>query len=322
MRLIADGRLVWIMRELADGPLRPVELRDRIGRIPHTTLLEKLDLLVRSGVIVREERGGRAAGVLQHLSGAGTALLDLADSVLESLRSDPTAPQLVFGSSSGPPALRVLADDATPDLLLALAGRPQRAANLERSLHLSRSQLDTRLKALELAKYVSRESDRYFLNDAGRETTAFLVSAARLEEKFSLPGATKTCPRHIAALLTVAVPLVPLPTAGADLFELTVECGPGEGDESEAICLLRSGPGNVLSAELAPTRNGTASARAGGPVKDWCAALIDGQIEALRFGGEPELMTQLISDLHERLFDDGPEKLLVSQSVSSVDQSD
>jgi DNA-binding HxlR family transcriptional regulator len=311
MRLVADGRLVWIMRELAERPLRVVDLGDRIGCIPHTTLIEKLDLLTRAGVTRREERGGRASGVVQHLRGVGRALLDLADQALaSSLRADPRALQLVFGSPSGAPALRILADDAGATLLSALAGSPQPLASLERSLRpLTRSQLKTRLHALELAGFSRREDDLHVLSDAGRKAGGLLAVAARIEQRHSLPGAVAARPEHMVTLLSVGVPLVPASNDGETVVELVVEAESQCRDDDACRCWAVS-HGSQTRIEQAPPEPAQTSAIARGPLRAWCSALIDGRLAALRFVGKAELAHELARGLHLRLFPDGANRHL------------
>jgi DNA-binding HxlR family transcriptional regulator len=303
MGLVADGRLVWIMRELDSSPLRVVDLADRIGCIPHTTLVEKLDLLVRSGVIWREERGGRASGVVQHLTEGGHALLDLADRALErSLSAEPGAPQMVFGSPSRPPALRVLADEAGPALLLALAGSPQPVASLERSLRpLTRSQIKTRLRALELARFARCEDNRYVLCDTGREAGALLAVAARLEHRHRLPGAIPARPAHMISLLSVAAPPMPTTNGGDDPAVELVVVGEGGslGDAARSHWLAT--PGGWRRAEAAPPTPSPAAA-ARGSLCDWCSALIDGRIAALHLIGDAPLARRLAIQLQRQLF--------------------
>ncbi|WP_119287683.1 helix-turn-helix domain-containing protein [Streptomyces sp. YIM 130001] len=70
--------VLWALR---NGPMRPVELRERIGGISSKVLTETLRRLRANGLVERNERTGSASRVEYRLTALGGTLLSPIDAV-------------------------------------------------------------------------------------------------------------------------------------------------------------------------------------------------------------------------------------------------
>ncbi|WP_433477736.1 winged helix-turn-helix transcriptional regulator [Spirillospora sp. CA-142024] len=67
------GVVVWTLR---DGPLRPGEMRDRIGGISHKVLTETLRRLEQNGLVTRRRYAEAPPRVEYGLTGPGRGLIE------------------------------------------------------------------------------------------------------------------------------------------------------------------------------------------------------------------------------------------------------
>jgi DNA-binding HxlR family transcriptional regulator len=93
LRLLAEKSTVAIMRELADAPLRPIELRQRLPGVSHSALMRRLAELVKRGAVTHERVTGLSPRAYYSLTTAGRMLLGIPDAAArwERQRSDEQA---------------------------------------------------------------------------------------------------------------------------------------------------------------------------------------------------------------------------------------
>ena len=78
LRLLAEGWMVAILGELAQGPFRPCELERRLPGAPHAVVMRRLKQLLVCGAATRERSRGRPPRVHYALTQAGRELLQIA----------------------------------------------------------------------------------------------------------------------------------------------------------------------------------------------------------------------------------------------------
>jgi DNA-binding HxlR family transcriptional regulator len=306
--LIADGRLVWIMRELAAAAegLQINHLSERTRTIEPSTLKSKLRLLARAGVVRREPRGARSSGVVQHLEPVGHALLALADGVFGwEIRMNPEA--LADMVHAGSPALRVLADHWTARLLVELSDSPRTLAGLERSLlGLTRGQLEWRLEHLVHARLARRRDDLFEVMPAGRKAATFLGCGTYVERRFGLPGAVAPTPADMASVLRITAPLVRFDAPPGWSCDLVIEPEDGEG-ERPASLRIAVGSGGAVEARSGSPDEARPGAVVLGTRAEWCAALVDGggRGPGPRFRRETKASRAMVGELRRAFSLDG-----------------
>jgi DNA-binding HxlR family transcriptional regulator len=79
LRLLAEKSTVAILRELANGPLRPSEIKRRLPSVTHSALMRRLAELVERGALKRERVAGLSPRAYYSLTCAGRALLEIPD---------------------------------------------------------------------------------------------------------------------------------------------------------------------------------------------------------------------------------------------------
>jgi DNA-binding HxlR family transcriptional regulator len=174
LRLLAEGSTIEILKELSEGPLRPVELEQRLPDVAHSALVRQLGELARRGLVTHERIMGLPTRAYYSLADPGRALLGIPDAAerWERQWSAPARP-----GPAGTRALRLLADERAMAIVQALAAEPLRPIELERRLpDVSRAATRRRLGSLVLGGILARTGD------AGPVRYTLTPGARRLEE--------------------------------------------------------------------------------------------------------------------------------------------
>jgi DNA-binding HxlR family transcriptional regulator len=82
LRLLAEKSTIAVMRELADGPLRPSEIGQRLPDVSHSALMRRLAELMERGAVTRERVVGLSPRAYYSLTSAGRALLEIPDAAV------------------------------------------------------------------------------------------------------------------------------------------------------------------------------------------------------------------------------------------------
>lgn len=196
LRLLADRPTVQIMRELTDGPLRPLELGQRLPDVAHSAMMRRLADLTHTGALTRERIRELPPRTIYSLVDAGRALLEISEAC-ESWEQRWST--LARGGTPGAWALRLLADEHTRRIMLTLAAKPLRPTELERRLpSCGRSAIRWRLGRLTLNGVLTRTQEanqvRYGLTMAARHLAVITVLAARWESDWVEERSRLTAP--------------------------------------------------------------------------------------------------------------------------------
>ncbi len=311
LSLLATPLCVPILRAHMDGPLRLPDLRDRIGGAAQTTLRGQVSSLRGIGALERRVGEGMPYTVENELTDIGRGILEVAD-IAEAWLARAPQGAIVFGSEPAKGAIKALVGGWSSTVLRVLAAEPLSLTELDSVIsELSYPSLERRLSAMRAARQVevrvggAGAAKPYAVTNWTRQAVGPLVAAGRCECRY-LTGMTDPLTRiDIEAAFLLAIPLVELPAShrhGSCL--LAVDRGAAEGDKS----------GRRLAGVHVEVDSGTISACvprlernprtwALGTVGSWVNAILEGQLDQLRMGGEdPELARATIAGLHTALF--------------------
>jgi len=205
LRLLAEEPALQIMRELTGGPLRPVELGQRLPGVAHSAMMRRLADLTHTGAVTRERIRELPPRTYYSLANAGHALLEI-PAACERWEQRWSTPGR--GGAPGAWALRLLADEHARKIMLALAAEPLGPSALEQRLPgCGRSATRWRLGRLTLHGVLTRTKEandvRYGLTMAARHLGIIATLAGRWEwdwvEEHRRLSALRRPPRQRAA---------------------------------------------------------------------------------------------------------------------------
>jgi DNA-binding HxlR family transcriptional regulator len=289
-------------------------LHEKIGGAAQTTLRGQIGNLRGIGALVKREPGGMPYTVENELTDTGRAVLLAADMLETWLARAPQGP-ISLGSEPAKGAIRALIGGWGSTMLRALAARPLSLTELDGVIgHLSYPAIERRLAAMRAARQVEQLAEQgagrpYVVTPWVRQAIAPLAVAGRSECKYLTQEAETVTRIDIEAAFLLAVPLVTLPHALEGSCLLAVDTSPSELEQGDwrgaqhrlAGVRVEVGGGQVRSyVSRLETDPGTWAL---GTVGAWLDALIDGDREGLRIGGEdPGLVCDLIDGLHATLY--------------------
>lgn len=187
LRLLAEGSTIQILRELREGPLRPMELERRLSDVTHSALMRRLGEMVRRRAVAHERIVGLSPRAYYSLADGGRALLGVAEAAECWERQWPAPAR---SAPSGTSALRLLADERAMAIVQALAVEPLRPIDLERRLpEVSRAATRRRLGPLVRGGVLARADDgrmvRYALAESTRSLEPIAMLAAQWEWRWA-----------------------------------------------------------------------------------------------------------------------------------------
>lgn len=302
--LLAAPLNVLILRALAEGAKRQVELRKEAGSPAQTTLRAQLKRLQEADAIETHRRN-RFPGVLEYeLTVAGRDLLFVADTLECWLGQAPDGP-LSLGGNAAKAAIKALAEGWSTTMLRALAAGPLSLTELDRVIGaLTYPSLERRLAAMRLAGHVEARSSNgrgtpYALTAWARQGIAPLAVAARWERRH-MPRDTAPIGRvDVEAAFLLSVPLLSLANDVSGSCRMAVEIAGGK-ERRLAGVLVRIENGQVES--CTSRLQGTPDAWALGSVAAWLEAMIEADMDRIEPGGDGRLARALLDSLHRTLF--------------------
>jgi DNA-binding HxlR family transcriptional regulator len=305
MTLLATPISGTILRALADGPKRLLDLRRECGSPAQTTLRAYLKEL-QDAEAIKKHRGRAFPGAIEcELTPAGWELLFVADSIERWLEKSPEGP-VAFGGPAAKAAIKALADGWSSTMIRALAARPLCLTELDGVItSLSYPSLERRLSAMKLANQVEScpgdgKGTPYAPTRWLREAIAPLTAAAGWEQRHT-PTGPPIARIDIEAAFLLALPLVSLPYDLAGSSRLGIEVG--NGTKRHLVgAMANVEDGKVVSCAVRLERN--ADAWATGSISAWLQALIGSDMDGLELGGDQRFARALIDSLHEVLFGD------------------
>jgi DNA-binding HxlR family transcriptional regulator len=305
LRLLGAGATGAILMALGEGPLRTMELTQRVpGYVPRT-IYRYSSRLAELEVLERKEEAGVPSKVVYTLSDpCGTELYNLVNRF-----ADASMTRLPDGriDAHAWAALGLLADLWEAGMVAELACEPRSPTELARGPHgLSYHQVNRRAGLFRKAGLLGEEETRgrrrsYALTKKTRRTMGLIVGIARWRHHHvAAEDEEGITPEEMATVLQAALPLVSIPQHAEKFLELRLL---GEGDPP-------GGEGEVVRAEV--EAGGTAHACIEAPgsphgwgrgkVGAWVPAILDGRPDGVLVGGDEELVSDCLAALSEVLW--------------------
>jgi DNA-binding HxlR family transcriptional regulator len=304
LSLLASPLNGTVLRELADGPMRLVDLRREAGSPAQTTLRAHLKELDAAGAIEKRRRD-RFPGVLEYeLTTSGKDLLFVVDAVDRWLEEAPGGP-LDFGSSEGKAAIKSLIEAWSSTMLRALAARPLSLTELDRIIAgLSYPSLERRLGAMRLTGQVEAcagdgKGTPYTPTPWLRHGVAPLAAAAQWERRH-LPDDSAPIGRiDVEAAFLLVLPLLELSSDLTGCCRLGIEMTDGR-DRRLVGAMARLEEGRLASCSVRLDRDSNAWVT--GPTSAWLRAVIAADTAGVELGGDQRLARAVLEGLNEVLF--------------------
>jgi DNA-binding HxlR family transcriptional regulator len=293
-----------ILRSLATGPKRQVELRRESDSPALSTLRSHLRTLEGIGVVVKRRRNAFPGSLEYELGEAGEELLFVMRMLERWLGRAPDQAFELSGEAAKV-AVKALVEGWSSTMVRALAAGPRSLTELDRLISAyNYPSLERRLGAMRLAGLVAA-TDRngkgtpYAVTNWLRGGVGPLVAASRWERR-NQPADTARIGRIDAeAALMLAVPLLRLPEHLSGVCRLVIELSDGSSDRPAAVTIGVERGRTALCSISDGTR---ADAWATGPVGAWFRTAIEADPESLELGGDCRLARGLLSSLYDALF--------------------
>lgn len=297
---------VLILRALADGPLRLTELRKEAGGPAQSTLRGNLAKLTEIGALHRRGRIDKPSVLEYELTLQGRDLLFATDAVEAWLGLAPEGP-IALDSPGAKVAIKALVGGWTSTIVRALAARPLTLTELDKLIDgCTYPALERRLSAMRLAGQIELSDNEdgkgrhYTVGPWLRQAIGPLCVAARCERKH-MPAATAPVARiDVESAFLLVAPLIDLCSGASGFCQLTVEATEHGARRAWAGAQLTVEDGSLAScvARLEPQPLNWAA----GTSLAWLDAVIERDVELLRFGGDVDLGREIVGGLHDALF--------------------
>jgi DNA-binding HxlR family transcriptional regulator len=309
LRLVGNPVNVQVLRAHAEQPRQVAKLQEEIGWAAQTTLRAAVASLREAGALMRESNGGTVYASKNQITPLGKELLFVADVLERWLALAPEGP-LLPDSEAAKGAVKALAGGWGSTLMRALAAQPYSLAELDSLIpQVAYPSLERRLAKMRATRQVTPapgpgRGTPYAVTDWLRRSIAPLCVAGRCERRHMADVAVPISDIEVEAAFLLALPLAPLPPNLNGGCVLAVHTG------AEAA----RNPKDGLSGVIVEVQRGKIVCCAAkvderprtwalGSAETWLDAVIDGQVEALRFGGaKPRLPGALVHGLHVALF--------------------
>ncbi len=310
LRLVGNPVNTRVLRAHAEQPRQVAKLHAEIGWAAQTTLRASVASLREAGALIRETNGDTVYASRNRITPVGEELLFVAD-VLERWLSQADEGPLAPDSEEAKGAVKALAGGWGSTLMRALAAQPYSLAELDSLIpEIAYPSLERRLAKMRATHQVTPapgpgRGTPYAVTDWLRRSIAPLCVAGRCERRHMSEVAPPITSIEVEAAFLLALPLAPLPPTLNGNCMLAVHTGKGEPARD---------PRQVLSGVIVEVNQGKIVCCAAkvderprtwalGKPGSWLDAVIDGQHDALRFGGaKPRLPAALVHGLHLALF--------------------
>jgi DNA-binding HxlR family transcriptional regulator len=308
LNLLANPLHVRIIQAHAEGRLRLAELHERAEWPAQTTLRVAVGILRDHGVLGHCEVSRMPYGTATELTEAGRDVLFVIEVAERWLAESPQGP-IPIDSDGGKAALKALAEGWNSTMVRELADEPASLTELDRRIvEMSYPSLERRLSRMRSTRQVEPSPTdgrgrSFEVTDWLRHSVAPLSAAGRWERRHMRDESAPITAIEIEAAFLLAVPLAPLPESASGFLILSVAADgePGEGNHNLAGVSVEIAAGTVVRCEPG-LEKGIATWALGSP-SNWLDAVIEGNLESLRFGGaDPQLAADLVHGIHVALF--------------------
>ena len=308
LELLANPLNLRLLRAHTGGRQRLPQLQEQIGWPPQSTLRVAIRNLRDIGVIEKHVLPGAPYTVENEITPAGRDLLAVA-AILETWLSHAPAGPLEPESNAAKAAVKALAAGWSSHILSMLAAHPSTLSDLDRSIpEATYPSLERRLTRMRVTSQIEPVAGEgrgtpFVATEWLRRSVAPLAAAMRWEHRH-LEGGPGVAGNEIETLLLLGAALpLPLPPSveGEAFLGVPDAAGTGEGTPFGAMVAVEGG--KVVSAM--PGDDSSPGTWALGTPENWLAALLDGDLESIRFGGtDPQLARNIAEGIHFALFRD------------------
>jgi len=304
LKLIGTGVSGEILAALAQKPLRTGCLTERVSKCAARTVYRHAGKLAQEGLIVREEGDGVPSVVTYRLSGPGDELFRLLDAHAPcALSETPAGPEDGWWTS-----LALLGEMWSSGWLAELSSGPRSLTELsELTSGMSFHQVNRRVhllceRGLLCESAHTGRGKRYKLTESTRRRMALIAGIGSWRERHGDAETQRglTGP-ETATVLRVALPLVRLrDQPGTQIMLGVVSAHGASGGRGTEVLLVKVGRGGYL--RCVSESNRPADAWAAGTVDLWLSALIDGNRDRMRMGGNVAAIETCLAELRTVLW--------------------
>jgi DNA-binding HxlR family transcriptional regulator len=291
-----------ILRSLSRHPMRLAELRQATGLPAQTTLRGHLGGLEEIGALAKQPTKRMPYAVENELTPMGKQLLSVAEALEEWLQRAPEgAITLESGSAKG--IVKAFVDGWGSTIVRSLATRPMSLTELDREIpDFSYPALERRLSSMRMAGLIEAQpgggsGTPYALTEWARRGVRPLAAAVHCERVHLGRRAAPVTEGDIEGAFLLATPLVDLPDQSSGTCQLEVEAAPGLRSQSGVKVEVERG--KVVSCECGI--DGDRSSYAIGTTTKWFAAIKDGALDELHFGGGKQFAEGFVHAMHVTL---------------------
>jgi DNA-binding HxlR family transcriptional regulator len=299
LALLSTPLNLLILRALSQRPMRLAELRQATGLPAQTTLRGHLGGLEEIGALAKRPTQRMPYAVENELTPMGEELLGVAKSLDIWLQRGPAGPiSLESGAAKG--IVKAFVDGWGSCVVSTLATRPMSLTELDREItEFSYPALERRLSSMRLAGLIEAQpgggsGTPYALTEWARRGVRPLAAAARCERVHMRDRAAPVTEADVEGAFLLATPLANLSPEDSGVCQLQVEAAQGLTKESGVRVEVEHG--KVVACESGIV--GDSPSYAVGTTAKWLAAIKDGAIEELHFGGGGQLAEGLVRAMH------------------------
>ncbi|MFL5832654.1 MAG: winged helix-turn-helix transcriptional regulator [Solirubrobacterales bacterium] len=290
---------LFVLQALSEHPMRLAELRQATGLPAQTTLRGHLSGLEKIGALAKRPTQRMPYAVENQLTPMGEELLGVAGALDAWLEKAPAGPvSLQSGTAKG--VVKAFVDGWGSCVVSALATRPMSLTELDREImELSYPALERRLSSMRMAGLVEAQQSNgsgtpYALTEWARRGVRPLAAAARCERVHMRDLAGPLTEADVEGAFLLATPLASLSKDSSGTCQLQVEAAQGLARGSGIR--VEVDHGKVVACESGISEDSPSYAV--GTSAMWLAAIEDGAIEELRFGGGRQLAEGLVRAMH------------------------
>jgi DNA-binding HxlR family transcriptional regulator len=301
--LLSASRNVLVLRALAEGPKRQIDLRRAAGSPAQSTLRSHLASLEEGGAIAKQKRNAFPGALEYEMQKPGWELLAVAEALEGWLAGAPDGP-LELGSDPAKAAIKALADGWSAKMLRVLAGAPLSLTEIDRVIgDLNYPSLERRLSALRIAGLVEAlptngRGTPYAVSQWLRGAVAPLIAASDWELRNGPDGTAPLRSVDAETIFLLAVPLIRLPGDLSGTCRMAVEFTGKRGRRLAGTSVeVRQGRVRACTSKI----GGKADAWVSGPPTAWLNALVEADSDRLELGGDCRLARSILETLHRLL---------------------
>jgi DNA-binding HxlR family transcriptional regulator len=295
---------VQILMTLADSSRSASDLLAAVGDPPRSTSHKRLRELTDLGALHRSRQRQFPRQVNYELTSTGERMLDLAASLERWLAGAPGG-RIALGTQSAKRMVDTLAAGWKSLIVAALVDRPYSLTELDRRVDsvpypsIERRLVALRETGLVRVASVDAKGTPYEATEWLRRAAEPLLTAASFE--LNPAEETDALTDEVRAALLLVMPLLQLPPRSEGTLVIAILPGQVDAqtrDPEGATLLIRGGRVAVSTPEI----DESAPTWALGTPGFWLDAVLTGEIDQLRIGGEaPQLGTDLATGVHRGL---------------------